>query len=127
MPQLPVRIHGVLDYAVAAVLILAPLALGFAATSVASAVVSIAAGVGLLGYSLLTDYGLSFRRAIPWRVHLLLDAAAGVALVAAPFVLGFDGVPRSFLIAVGVADLVVAAISRRDPDEAFEKAVAEAA
>lgn len=89
------RIHGFLDYAVAAGLITAPLALDFAAVSPLAAVISIVAGLGLVAYSLLTDYSVSVRDLIPWRVHLTLDSVAAVALLLAPFALGFDGIPRA--------------------------------
>ncbi len=49
------RLHGVLDYAVAGALISVPLLLDFAASSLAAAVISVAAGIGLTVYSLLTD------------------------------------------------------------------------
>src|SRR5215813_639393 len=88
------RVHGVLDYTVATVLIGAPLVLNFAASSVAAAILSIAAGIGLTAYSLFTNYSAGLRHLIPWRVHLMLDAVAAVALLAAPFLLGFGGVAR---------------------------------
>ena len=110
------RVHGVLDYAVAGALIIAPLALGFAASSVASAAISVVAGLGLVVYSLLTDYSAGVRRVIPWRLHLTLDAVAAVALLAAPFVLGFGGIARVFYVVVAVAVLAVVATSQLDAD-----------
>jgi hypothetical protein len=114
------RVHGVLDYTVAAALIGVPLLLGFAASSVAAAAISIAAGVGLAGYSLLTDYSAGIRELIPWRVHLALDAAAAVALLVTPFVFGFGGVARGFYVTVAVAVLAVVATSRLETDGAPE-------
>ena len=116
------RIHGVLDYAVAGVLIIAPLVLDFAATSPASAAISVAAGLGLVVYSLLTDYSAGIRSVIPWRLHLTLDAVAAVALLAAPFLLGFGGVARAFYVVIAVAVLAVVATSQTDasPDSVDE-------
>jgi len=125
------RFHGILDYAVAAALIAVPLLLDFAATSVAAAVISIAAGIGLVAYSLLTDYSAGVRDLIPWRVHLTLDAVAATALLAAPFVLGFDGVARAFYVTVAVAVLVVVATTQlhtgEAPDEIKQTRVPRAA
>lgn len=115
------RFHGFLDYAVAAALIAAPLLLDFAATSVAAAAISIAAGVGLVGYSLLTDYSAGVRNLIPWRVHLTLDAVAATALLVAPFILGFDGAARAFYVTVAVAVLVVVATTQLHTGEALEE------
>ena len=113
-------VHGVLDYAVAAGLIGVPLALDFAASSVASAVLSISAGAGLTVYSLLTNYSAGLRKLIPWRVHLTLDALAAVALLAAPFLVGFGGAARTFYVTVAVAVLFVVAATRVDVDVAAE-------
>jgi len=106
------RVHGVLDYAVAAGLIGIPLVLDFAASSVAAAAISIAAGIGLTVYSLLTDYSAGLRSLIPWRVHLTLDAVAALALLAAPFLLGFGGAARGFYVTVAIAVLAVVATSQ---------------
>jgi hypothetical protein len=114
------RVHGVLDYAVAAALVAFPLVLGFAASSQAAAVLSIAAGIGLAVYSLLTDYSAGLRSLIPWRVHLTLDAVAAVALLVAPFLFGFGGVARGFYVSVAIAVLAVVATSRLEADEASE-------
>jgi hypothetical protein len=103
------RFHGFLDYAVAFALIAAPLLLDFAAISVAAAAISVAAGLGLVAYSLVTDYSAGVRDLIPWRVHLALDAVAATALLAAPFALGFSGIARGFFVVVALAVLVVVA------------------
>ena len=114
------QIHGYLDYAVAGALISVPLLLDFAASSMPAAAISIAAGIGLVAYSLLTDYSAGVRDLIPWRVHLTLDAVAASALLVAPFVLGFDGIARTFFVAVAVAVLVVVATTQltTEPDGA---------
>lgn len=116
------RIHGALDYAVAIALIGVPLLLDFAAYSPPATVISIAAGLGLFVYSLLTDYSAGIRGLIPWRVHLTLDAVAAVALLAAPFALGFGGAARGFYVAVGLAVLAVVATTRLDSDARIELA-----
>src|SRR5262245_4220110 len=108
------RVHGILDYAVAAVLVGVPLVLDFAASSLVAAVLSIAAGIGLAAYSVLTAYPAGFRSLIPWRIHLMLDAVAAVSMLAAPFVLGFGGAARVFYVTVAVAVLAVVAATRLD-------------
>ena len=110
------RIHGILDYTVAAALIGVPLVLGFSATSVAAATISIASGIGLVLYSLLTDYSAGIRNLISWKAHLTLDAVAAVALLVAPFLFGFGGVPQAFFSTVAIAVLVVVATTQLDTD-----------
>ncbi len=116
------RLHGVLDYAVAGALISIPLLLDFAASSLAAAVISVAAGIGLTAYSLLTDYSAGIRNLIPWRAHLTLDAVAAAALLAAPFVLGFGGVARGFYATVAIAVLAVVATTQLNTDVRDETA-----
>src|SRR5215813_12919518 len=95
------KLHGILDYSVAIVLIVAPVVLRFSDVSVAAAVISAVAGIGLVIYSLLTAYSGGVRALIPFRVHLVLDALAAVALLVVPFLLGFAGTPRAFYIVIG--------------------------
>ena len=106
------KLHGALDYSVAAVLVIAPLVFGFATTSTAAALVAVSAGVSLFLYSLFTDYAAGVRAFIPFRVHLALDAVAGVFLVASPYLLAFDGTARLFYVTMGIADLLVVATTR---------------
>lgn len=110
------RIHGILDYTVAGALIGVPLLLDFAASSAAAATLSISAGIGLTVYSLLTGYSAGVRNVISWRAHLTLDTVAAMALLVAPFILGFGGVARGFYVSVAVAVLVVVATTKLDTD-----------
>jgi len=82
------RMHGIADYLVGIILILAPYLLGFADGTAAQYVPQIL-GVGALIYSLLTDYELGAMRVIPMPVHLGLDFASGLFLLASPWLFGF--------------------------------------
>ena len=62
--------------------------------------------------ALLTAYSGGVRTLIPFRVHLVLDALAAVALLVVPFLLGFAGTPRAFYIVIGAAVLAVVACTR---------------
>ena len=85
---IPTRVHGLLDYLMGGVLIVAPWLLGFADGGPAMWV-PIILGAGVIIYSLLTDYELSVTRAIPMPVHLGLDIAGGLLLAASPWLFGF--------------------------------------
>jgi len=106
------KVHGILDYSVATVLIVGPLVLRFSEVSVAAAVIAVVAGIGLVVYSLLTAYSAGLRAVIPFRVHLVLDALAAVALLAVPFFFDFAGTARDFYLVIGAAVLVVVACTR---------------
>ena len=82
------RVHGVIDYLAAGVLIAAPAVLG-ATRKDARTWLPVALGIGTLAYSLLTDYELGVVRVIPMPVHLGLDAANGALLAASPWLFGF--------------------------------------
>ena len=82
------RMHGMADYLVGIILILAPYILGFADGSAAQWVPQIL-GAGTIVYSLLTDYELGAMRVIPMPVHLGIDFASGLLLLASPWLFGF--------------------------------------
>lgn len=111
-------LHGVLDYAGAALLVGAPIALDFEATMPAATVLSVAGGLTLLLYSLVTDYSAGARGLVPWRVHLALDTAAALVLLSAPFLLGFAGIARMFYLTFAVGVLVVVATTCLETDGA---------
>lgn len=96
-------IHGVLDYAAAASLIVLPFALNLGADSPLAVWLSAAGGAGLIGYSLLTDYALGAIRVVPFKVHLTFDLAAAAAFVAAPFLFGWSGLTAGYYFVMGAA------------------------
>lgn len=104
-------LHGALDYIAALALIVIPLILGFDGLSLW---LSVAGGVGLILYSLLTDYALSIFRVIPFNVHTIFDSLAGVVFIAAPFVFGFSGIIQIYYIIMGVGVLVVTALTSKN-------------
>jgi hypothetical protein len=114
MLRIPTRIHGVLDYLMGALLIASPWLLGFA-TGGPEQWAPVAVGATALAYSLVTDYELGAVRwlAVPW--HLLLDALGGVALMASPWVLGFDEKVWIPHVAFGAAELLAALFTNTIP------------
>jgi hypothetical protein len=104
-------LHGLLDYAAAFVLITVPFLLNFQASSPFALWLSVAAGVLLVAYSLVTNYGLSLVKWLPFRTHLILDALAGLAFVIAPFLLGFEGLIRWFYLINGAIVLLLVLVT----------------
>ncbi len=107
----PAKIHGVADYASGLALILVALLVGGSDEAVATGVVL---GAVLLVVSVLTDYPLGIVRVVPFKVHSAGDYLGAVALIAAPFVLGFndtDGGLTAFYIAVGVALIAISLVT----------------
>ncbi len=56
---------------------------------------------------------MSLARLVPWTVHVAIEYAAAVLLIAAPFLFGFEtDTARWTAIALGVVVLLIAVISR---------------
>jgi hypothetical protein len=89
MRFIPTKFHAPLDYIVGAALIAAPWIFQFSEHTAAT-VVPIVLGIGLIAYSLLTDYELGVWKVAPMAVHNLGDIGAGIVLVASPWVFGFS-------------------------------------
>ena len=108
------KLHGIGDYAAGVVLIIAPSGLGISEQSLIAYWVSVIGGLGLIVYSLLTDYAFSAVKIIPFKAHLVLDLIAGIVFVALPFVLGLDGIARLYMIVMGLGVVLVVAVSQTE-------------
>lgn len=111
------RLHGILDYVAASALIVAPFILGLSGLALW---LSAAAGVALILYSLVTDYGPGIARIIPFRVHLVIDTVAGVTFVVAPFVVGWSGLVAAYYVVMGAGVLLVVAVTSANPENATD-------
>jgi len=80
MRFIPTRFHAPLDYIVGVALIAAPWIFQFSEHTAAT-VVPIVLGIGLIVYSLFTNYELGIWKVAPMAVHNLIDIAAGALLV----------------------------------------------
>lgn len=120
MKILSATIHGYIDYAAALALIIAPFLILPSEAPAIALWFSVAAGVALITYSLITDYSVSARKAIPFKVHLVIDFIAGAAFIAAPFVLGFEGITQLYYFVMGGAVILVVLLTNSDTGENFE-------
>jgi SPW repeat len=88
MRFIPTKFHAPLDYIVGAALIAAPWIFQFSEHTAAT-VVPIVLGIGLIAYSLLTNYEFGVWKVAPMAVHNLIDIVAGGLLAASPWLFGF--------------------------------------
>jgi VIT1/CCC1 family predicted Fe2+/Mn2+ transporter len=104
---IPAFVHGVIEYLAGALLIAAPFLFGF--EDGAATAVSIIAGVVVLAIAASTEGASSMIDSIPISMHVLLDFVLAGALLAAPFLFGFNGesAPTAFFIVLGVAHLLI--------------------
>jgi hypothetical protein len=121
MPVLTTRIHGLLDYAVGLLLIVAPYVLGFA-TGGPQQWVPMALGAGAIAYSLLTRYEFGAVMLIPMRAHLWLDIASGVLLASSPWLLGFSEAVYWPHLTIGLVEIAVAGLTQSAPAARIEHA-----
>jgi len=105
-------IHSALDYAAAGGLIVLPFALGFDGLALW---LSVAGGVGLIAYSLLTDYAFGVVSLFSFKTHLALDLAAAAAFIAAPFLFGWVGLVMGYYFVMAAGVIVVVALTDTGP------------
>ncbi len=108
-------IHALLDYPVAAALIILPLVLGLGDSHPLALWLGVATGVAALTLTLLTDHRLGVWRVLPYNFHLLVDGLVGATFLAAPFILGFTGIDAWFYWINGAA--VACVVSLHQPAE----------
>ena len=88
MRFIPTKFHAPLDYIVGVALIAAPWIFQFSEHTAAT-VVPVVLGIGLIAYSLFTNYELGVWKITPMAVHNVFDVAAGTLLPASPWIFGF--------------------------------------
>lgn len=112
--------HGVVDYAMAGMLMAAPWLFGFSRNRKAT-VNAVASGASVLALSLMTRYPLGVCKWVPFRVHGYIEAAAGALTAAAPWTLGFSRDRAATLthVASGLATLAVYAVTDYDSPEQY--------
>lgn len=114
MKRIPTRVHGIIDYAVGALLIVAPYLLGFADRTPAQWIPMLL-GLAALVYSLLTDYELGLVKILPMQAHLGLDIASGILLTASPWLFGFADRIWWPHVVVGLAEIAIPLLTDSKP------------
>jgi len=124
----PSSVHSVFDYIGGIALIACPFIFGFYSMGGIAVILPIVLGVGLILYSLLTDYerGIPGLKFIPMPVHLILDFVAAVFLVAAPFLFGFASQGFNVWLPFVVAGVGVILLVLVSQTHAYQKAKARA-
>ena len=107
------RVHGVLDYLVGVLLILAPTLFDFRIGGAAQWL-PVTLGVATIIYSLLTRYELGAIRLLSFRTHLALDAVNGVLLALSPWIFGFSDQVFIPHLLLGLIELGAVMMTRAD-------------
>jgi hypothetical protein len=115
MRIIPTRIHGMLDYGMGVLLMVAPWLLGFADGG-PEQWVPVLLGAGVILYSLLTNYELGVAKIIPMPVHLWIDVAGGVVLAASPWIFGFADEVWVPHVVLGLLEIGAGLMTRTTPE-----------
>jgi hypothetical protein len=124
MRFIPTKFHAPLDYIVGVALIAAPWIFQFSEHTAAT-VVPVVLGIGLIAYSVLTDYELGVWKVAPMAVHNLIDVIAGALLAASPWLFGFADesanvwVPQ---VVVGLAAIFLGLTTKQEGGYRYRKA-----
>jgi hypothetical protein len=105
-------VHGVLDYPLAAVLIVLPLVLDFGDD--AAKWIAFAFGIGAAVLAVGTAWPTGIVRVIPPLLHGYADITVTVALIVLPFIVGFSGHTTAlvFYLVVGAGGLAATLATR---------------
>jgi uncharacterized membrane protein YtjA (UPF0391 family) len=125
MKFIPTRVHGILDYSVGAVLMMAPNIFGFDHLNGPAVWVPRVIGVLSILQSLITRYELGIIKQLPMRMHLTVDYAAGLLLAASPWIFRFyDSANQRFWVPhflVGIAIFLVTLFTETEPRTARDR------
>jgi hypothetical protein len=121
--MIPTRVHGVIDYIVGIVLILAPFMLGFA-DGTAAQWVPIIIGIATIGLGMITRHELGLIKVVPMIGHIVVDVAAGLLLAASPWLFGFADRIWWPHVLVGIVYVVISLLTaRKSPLELTDRVV----
>lgn len=118
----PTWLHAYFDYIGGIGLLAAPFVFGFFSGGGPAVIIPMVLGVGLILYSLLTNYelGIPGVKFIPMWMHLIFDFIAAAFLALSPFLFGFvNRTPNVWLphlvAGIGVILLVLVSQARYQP------------
>ena len=116
------RVHGVLDWIMAPLLIALPWLAGFAHGGAETWLPVLLGVVGLV-VTFFTDHELGVVRKIPMVGHLWVDGLGGLLLAASPWLFGFSEQVWLPHVALGLTEFVAALVTKTTPAGAAREQV----
>src|SRR4051812_12485772 len=95
MKVIPTFVHGIFDYLVGIILLVAPNIFGFAGVGGPAVFIPRLIGALILIQSLMTRYELGVMKVIPMKTHLTLDYILTIVLALSPWLFGFANQPKN--------------------------------
>ncbi|MBU6375178.1 MAG: hypothetical protein KGQ59_04225 [Bdellovibrionales bacterium] len=122
--MISIKTHNVLDYVFGLVIALCPYLFNFSMIDVARNLFQFV-GIGILVYSLMTNYRYSMLKVLSVRANLGLDTVAGGVLLIGPWIFGYrdllTGGQASVHVLAGLVMLGLVAFTERGRIRAEEK------
>src|SRR3954451_23686972 len=118
MKTIPTYVHGILDYIVGIVLLIAPNLFGFSQLGGAPVLVARWMGIIILIQSLCTNYELGLFKVLPMRTHLMMDYVIFIFLAISPWLFRFNTQPGNVWLPhliVGIAGFVLSLMTQTEP------------
>jgi hypothetical protein len=119
----PPLVHGLLDYPLAAILIVLPFVLDF--DDSAAKWIAVALGIGAAVLAIGTNWPTGIVRVIPPLLHGYADLVVTSALIVLPFIVGFSSHTTAlvFYLVVGAGGLAATLATRFPPQVHAQPAV----
>jgi hypothetical protein len=110
--SVPLFVHGLVEYGLGALSILAPILFSF--DSDGATVVCVVIGTGILVLGILTQSSTGIVRTLPLDSHIVLDYVIALAMIVMPFVLGFtdDEAALAYFVVAGIVYLLMTVMTR---------------
>ena len=110
--SVPLFVHGLVEYGVGALSIVAPFLLSF--DSDPAKVISILLGAAIIVMGFVTESPTGVSRSMPIASHVVLDYVVSLFAIVSPFVFGFtdDGAATAYFVVVGVGFLLLSIATR---------------
>lgn len=122
MNIIPTRIHGILDYVVAAVFLL-PLVGGYEGGM--TTLIPSLLGLSIIVYSLITNYEYGFVKLLSMRAHLVLDFLGGALLLVSPWLFEIEEGKKLWFYIAGAFEIVASLITSSRPSARADEAESE--
>jgi hypothetical protein len=118
MKVISTKVHGVMDYLMGVILVAAPWLLNFNRDG-AETWVPVILGVGVILYSLITDYELSVAKTLSMKTHLTLDVLSGIFLAASPWIFGFNDYVYLPHLILGILEIGAGTMTETSPRHGY--------
>ena len=110
--SVPLFVHGLVEYGVGALSIVAPFLFSF--DSDPAKVISILLGAAIIVMGFVTESPTGVSRSMPIASHVVLDYVVSLFAIVSPFVFGFtdDAAATAYFVVVGVGFLLLSIATR---------------